>query len=659
MQHKTNLLLLLITLLSLNLSNAQNSNNRSLSVTRDELSTNTYEKDTTANAFYIYENGYSRYEKKADFNIVTDYEAKIKILNEKGYEHATVKIYLSKSDKSKEKLSKIKATTYWLKDGNIMTSKLSPSHIFTEENKNYDIVSFTFPSLTPGAVLTYSFSKESPFVFNFETWYFQEDIPKAYSKFETKIPGNYNYNIKKIGYKKLDSQETDIIKNCINFSSNGTPADCLHSEYIITDIPAFKEENFLTSRQNFINRIEFELSEVTMLDGFKKKFTKTWKDVDKEIKKDESIGRQLRRSSLTNSILPQAIKNLPNTLEKATIIYNYVKNNYKWNGDYKIFYDVNLRELLEEKSGNVSSLNILLHNLYEGEGFVVKPVLSSTRRNGLPTKLYPILTEFNYLIVQLQLEGVNYLLDASEKHLPFGELPFRALNSYARLIDLDGDSQWIDIKASEIAGLRIRDSISIKADGTSLGHSKHFFNGHKAINVRDKLDEIKEENIFGELSHPNEQTKVLDVTYYNKDLLEETVSIEYDLSNTSQKINDLIYFNPFSFRFFDKNPFKLNERSYPIDFGYKQSYTYSIMVILPENHSVIELPENTLTKLPNNAGSLYFIVQELEDHKISIQCRLSLIEPSYPTEFYPYLKEFIATLMSIQNSSYIVIKENS
>ena len=350
---------------------------------------------------------------------------------------------------------------------------------------------------------------------------------------------------------------------------------------------------------------------------------------------------------------------MPNNLEKATAIYNYVKNNYKWNGDYRIFRDVDLRELLEEKSGNLSSLNILLHNLYEAEGFTVKPILSSTRKNGLPTKLYPVLSEFNYLTVQLQLDGITYFLDASEKHLPFGELPFRALNSYARLIDLDAESQWIDIKTNEIAGLRIKDSISIKADGTSIGHSAHIFNGHRAIDVRNRLDEIKEEHIFGDLSYPNEQTRTTNVAFYNKDLIEEPVSIEYDLANTSQKINDLIYFNPFSFKFFESNPFKLSERTYPIDFGYKQSFTYSINVMLPENHSVVELPKNKLIKLPDNTGTLYFIVQQLEDSKVNIQCRINLTEPNYPTEFYPYLKEFIATLMAIQNSSYIVIKENS
>lgn len=651
-------LLVLITLLSFNIATSQTYNPENLTVSKGDLTTTIYDKDTTANAFYIYESGYSRYEKKADFNLVTDYAAKIKILNEKGYDNATVKIWLSKSDNAEEKVSKIKATTYNLNNGNIETTELSADHIFTEENDKYDVVSFTFPSLNPGAVLVYSYTKESPFIFNFETWYFQEDIPKAYSKFESKIPGNYRYNIKKVGYKKLDSHEEEIVKNCINFSSNGRPADCLHSTFIITDIPAFVEEDFLTSKNNFINRLEFELIEVTRLDGSTRKFSKSWDDVDKEVIKDESIGRQLKRTSLTNDILPTAIKAMSNNLEKANAIYDYVKNNYKWNNEYHIFYNVDLRDLLKEKTGNVSSLNILLHNLYEEEGFKVKPVLSSTRNNGLPTKLYPVLSEFNYLLVQLELDGKTYLLDTTEKYLPFGELPFRALNSYARLIDLDGPSEWIDIETTTASTLAIRDSISIRPDGTSGGHSEHIYMGHGAINVRNKLDRLDKENISSAISNLNAHARTTSTNFYNKDRIDTPVTIEYDLENTTQKINDLIYFNPFSFKFFESNPFKLSERTYPIDFGYKQSFVYLLSVNLPENHSVVELPEGKLTKLPNDAGSLYFIVEQKDEKTINIQCRLRLLEPNYHTEYYPYLKEFLATVMDIQNSTYIVVKEN-
>ena len=71
---------------------------------------------------------------------------KIKILNEKGYDHATIKVYLYKSDSGdKETIQNIKAITY-----NSPNEKtiLTEEHIFTTSlDDRYDEVTFTFPNL--------------------------------------------------------------------------------------------------------------------------------------------------------------------------------------------------------------------------------------------------------------------------------------------------------------------------------------------------------------------------------------------------------------------------------------------------------------------------------------------------------------------------------
>src|SRR5690606_14567571 len=95
--------------------------------------------------------------------------------------------------------------------------------------------------------------------------------------------------------------------------------------------------------------------------------------------------------------------------------------------------------------GNVSSINILLHNLLEETGIDVKPVLLSTRNNGFATKIFPVISEFNYLIVHANINNETFFLDATDKYLSFGEIPFRCLNQYGRLLDFKNGSDWIDI----------------------------------------------------------------------------------------------------------------------------------------------------------------------------------------------------------------------
>lgn len=653
-----NRLLLLFLLTCFSSSQAQEIyNTENLQVSGEDLFATTLSNDSTANSFYIFEKGFSQFEDEGNYNLITDYSAKIKILNKEGYDHANVEIRLYKSKLGSEKIHKLEATTYFLENGKKKRIKLDASNIYTEKNENYDLVKFTFPSISPGAVLVYSYQKESPFFFNFNTWWFQEDIPKLYSSYETSIPANYLYNIKKIGELSLDIHTSKIKPRCFQPTESATPGDCILSEYTMKNIPAFIEEPYLTSKFNFIARIEFELMQVTNLNGIVKNYTKSWSDVDHELKTDKNIGRQLNRTSLVKDILPENLQQKPNNLAKAKEIFDFIKENFTWNGEYKIYSEMNLKDVINEQSGNVSSINILMHNIFEKEGFKVLPVMISTRANGFPTKLYPVLSEFNYLLVQLEVEGKKYFLDATEKNIGFGEIPFRGLNQYARLLDFDNESSWIDIEPSGFSGMVVMDSLKVGADGTSNGISEHVFKGYHALQARNSLEKLRQDDIFNELSNPSSSTRSSAITLKNQKEVSRALHIKYDLNNQTQKINDAIYLNPFSFRFFKRNPFQLESRHYPIDFGYKDAYSYIINIEIPENYKFEEFPEHKLLRLPESGGTLQFFTRQNNETNLDVFCRISFHKASYSSDYYPYLKDFFDAILEVQTQSLIVIRE--
>lgn len=631
-------------------------NTNDLSVNRHELEATVYSKDSTANAFYIYEDGYSRFQSGGDYNLLSDYKAKIKILNKEGFDHANIEIRLFKGKSGEEKLHDLKAATYYLENGREHVRHLSPDVVYTEENPEYDIVKFTFPSVKPGAVLVYSFQKETPYMFNFEPWWFQEDIPKVYSRYLAEIPGNYRYHIKMIGSQPLDVENNDVKKSCFEIRGVAEAADCMRSEYVMKNIPAFKEEKYLTSKFNFISRIEYELKEIITPDGRTKKFTRTWNDVDRELKTDNDLGKQLRKTKWVRGVLPENISSKSNNLEKAKDIFEFVRDNYRWNEEYQIYRNVSVKDLLEEKTGNISAINILLHNLYIEEGFEVFPLLSSTRANGMPTQLYPVLSEFNYLMVQLNLEGKKYLLDATEKNADFGITPFRSLNKYGRLLDFENGSSWTPIEPEGYSTVILHDSLKIHSDGTATGSSVHSFSGYHALSIKNQLDEVKPEEIFNSVSIPNSHTRSLSAVPQSEP---NRASISFELNNSSQKINDLIYINPFSFRFFSENPFKLKERTYPIDFGFKDAYTYNISLEIPETHEFVELPENKMIALPEKGGTLHFMTQKINEHSVMVHCRVAFPLTVYGPGFYPYLQKFFTEIIDLQEQSIILVREKA
>ena len=110
------------------------------------------------------------------------------------------------------------------------------------------------------------------------------------------------------------------------------------------------------------------------------------------------------------------------------------------------------------------------------------------------------------------------------------------------------------------------------------------------------------------------------------------------------------------FKHISENPFKLQERTYPIDFGYKEVYLYNFKIDLNDKYDIIELPKNLSLKLPGNSGTLLLNVKQDED-SIMVFFKFSLGEAIYPPEFYSHLKSFFSHIVQSQNNSFIILKE--
>lgn len=641
---------LFITLISLSQSN--NSKNK-FRVTLNDLKMQSYEKDSTANALVIYEYGNS-YVDRNDYDLRTQEKHKIKILSKEAFDEANIVLYLYNDGNNFERVKNIIATTYNLVENKVITTKLEEKDIFKEKyNDNYTLVKFTLPNIKVGSVITYSYTLRSPFMFKYKGWNFQSEIPKIYSEYRASIPGNWEYNIKLVGGKKLSVNESEIEKNCLEVG-NGGSAHCGNYKYVMENIPAFVEEDYMTSESNYLAKIDYELKTFNSFDGTKKDYTKTWKTVDKDLKTDAKIGRQLNKSIKPEDYLSQGIINEKNKLTKAKLIYNYVQDNYTWNGEYKLFSEGSVKGLLKNKSGNASSINILLHNLLKASDIDVNPLLISTRENGFPTKIYPVLSDFNYLIAQVTVDEKTYLLDATDSYLNFGAIPFRCLNEYGRLLDFKKGSKWIDIKPNKISSVNYQVNLNLENDNLITGKISSKRTGYHALNIKKRyypnpdkyISNLEDKFPYGEIS---------DYETIHKDSESENFIESYNIEYIPDDTNSNIYLNPFFVTFFKENPFKLQERTYPIDFGYKDSYFYMLKLNFDESYAIKEKPTDLKLALPNNMGNIVF-ASTFNETSFSLSFRINFKSHIYTPDYYPYLKEFMSKIVDIQTNSLILIK---
>ena len=203
--------------------------------------------------------------------------------------------------------------------------------------------------------------------------------------------------------------------------------------WVEKDVKPLKIESYISSPENYIDKIEFQLSG-TYNGEDKHDVANTWQNACKEFLKDEDFQTAAASDNAWIKNLPD-FKTTQNNLDVAKSIYYYLQNNYSCTDTLDIFKQADLYDVYKKQKGSVRGINLLLTAMLKNKNIFAQPVMLSTRDNGFVNPNYPIIDKFNYLICRAIINGNTYLLDATDPAIGFGELPTKCYNGYARVID--------------------------------------------------------------------------------------------------------------------------------------------------------------------------------------------------------------------------------
>nr|WP_298994842.1 DUF3857 domain-containing protein [uncultured Polaribacter sp.] len=645
------LLLLILTSITLNLFSQKKISTTIGKTSIDELKMSIYEKDSTASAVVLFEHANMYLDANFNYKTRTDYYFRIKILDKSAFDYSTISINLY----DKKQFLDLKAITYNLtENGLIEKTKLSEDKVYKVEKSNkWRTVKFTMPNIKIGSVIEYSYSIISPYL-SINDWYFQSDIPKIKSSFNASILGNYKYNIRKVGVLELDENDVSLDKNCIYIDGLGE-GQCVKYKFSMKDIPAFEEEDFMLSKKNYISRLIFDLKTYTSPRGTIEKYTTTWREADKKLK-SIFFNNQTSKKSFFRKRIPVEILKEENNIKKAKAIYKFIQNHYTWNNRYWSSEDEKVKDAFNTKTGSAGEINLSLFNSLNAADLDVNLVILSTRNNGIPTDLYPVIFDFNYVIVKLKINENIFFLDATSKYLPFGEIPFRCLNGRAREVNFKEDSNWISLKPKNKSSENTRLKLVIDENGDFNGTLNVSRFGYNAYKQREKIQNTTKKNYIEDFEnkYPNTEVDSLVITneFDNEKILVENFKI---FVNNEDGLKEKIRLNPFLYNRYVKNPFKLKNRDYPVNFGYSQKDNFFVNIKIPNNYKVTQLPKNTIFSLPNNAAR-FIVNSKVSNNYINIYFRINLKKTIFNPSEYNSIKEFYNRIIEYQKSSIILEK---
>jgi len=628
--------------------------------------------DSNANAVIISDVGSSSFvgNKKGWFTLVFKRHTRIKILNEKAFNLATVHIHLYFKDDDEEKLMDLKAFTYNLENGKVVSTKLEKNDLFQEKlDKNHLDEKFTMPAIKAGSIIEYTYTLNSDFLFNMQPWSFQHiNYPCLWSEYETVIPNLLIYVCAIQGFYPFSIDETKLGRQ--NYLVTTPPGSHYGSQeqdltvgastnirhLAMKNIPAFKIEDYLTSPQNYLSKVEFQLSKISNDGEDYRDYMNNWEKTSEELLKRDDFGSFFTESNtfLDNEIA-QLTNNITDQMQLARLIYNYVKDNFTCVNDQGLLMTgSSLRDVLKKRKGNVADINLLLTALLNQKGISCSPVLLSTRDHGINYFKYPILSKYNYVLCQAVVHNKIYYLDAADPTLGFGKLDPKCYNGEARIVNSSATA--INFSADSLMERKLTSiMISSNEKGEMVGSFQQepgYFESHE---IRERVREKGKDDFFKEVKTGFDQDVELANTRIDSLMnLEGDIIIAYDFKMNEAKA-DVIYINPMFGEGFGKNLFQSAERSYPVEMPYASDQTYVFNMAIPDGYTIDELPKSMILKL-NEAGDgrFEYLISE-SNGTISMRSRITVKRANFTPAEYDLLREFFNEIVK-KHSEQIVLK---
>jgi hypothetical protein len=380
---------------------AQNPKIKYGKITPQELDKKVYSIDSNANAIILSDVGETKIvgNNKGSFSLVFKRHKRIHILNKNGYDEANVQIPLYTNGSSTEELDNLKAVTYNLEAGKIVETKLEKAGVFSEtRSRNLVIKKFTFPNVKEGSVIEYTYLIQSDFLSNLQPWTFQDRNPVLWSEYNVSIPEFLNYVFLSQGTlsffeksRKDHSEEYKVSNSArsIETERGSISASVADYHWAMKDVPELKEENFTSSLENYKAKIDFQLTAIQRPLEYQN-LLGSWQEISKKLLEDEDFGRNLSTSNAwMGDVVKPLLAGATSDKEKAQRIFAFIRDNITCTSHYGFYTSQPLKNILKNKNGRVSDVNLLLTAMLRYAEIKADPVILSTKENGFTYPIYP------------------------------------------------------------------------------------------------------------------------------------------------------------------------------------------------------------------------------------------------------------------------------
>ncbi len=593
------------------------------------------------------------------FKTIFQKRTRIKILKEKGIRQADIEIpYYTHNNE--ERILKMNANTYNIDEtGKILTTEVKKSSIYTKKiDGEYTKMIIAFPEVKVGSIIEYTYTIERETMGSLRNWYFQGRIPVRYSEYQLKIPQIFRFSVQPSVVDPIEDKQ-EIMNESISMDEGFIDTKLLKSNYIMRNLPGIKDEPYMGSPKDYMQRLEFQLTQIYYNENRIEDISLKWSNVLNDLRKREDFGLQLDKSITGARPFIEEAKQIADAETKMKFIYNHIRKSIHWNEEENYVYtDNGIVKTWDTKTGNVADINMLLIKMLIEAGIKAVPILFSTREHGLVTPFYPFINQFNTVMAYVTIKDKSFVLDATDKFINYKLVPEKVANCNGFIVEGE-DGRWRDILSGKNR-YKIMSAVQGEIDAAGNMKGTGLVNAYDYARVQRAKEWVKDKQKFRNdyfiRNYPALQIE--DITINNLDADSLPLEQKVKFSSVLNSSGDYRYFSINLFSDMEANPFIADNRVSDVDFGVQQDYIIFGNFTIPPDYIFDGLPEN-ITMTTSDNGIVFSRHVQAESNLLNVRMTIEFKRSFYAASSYPEFKEFYKKLFDKLNEQVVIKKKTA
>ncbi len=568
---------------------------------------------------------------------------RIKVLTEKGKEHANVEIEIPPHDS----IGDLQARTIH-PDKSIVEFREKPFErtVVKYRGEKLTAKAFTLPDVTTGSIVEYKYRLTWNRYLSDPVWTVQHDLYTAKESFWLR---RYTGPMQ----TRHISDETRLSYVSSNMPSGALPRDTGPGvELQLEDVPAFKPEKYMPPEANFKAQVQFFYGghEIESPDVF-------WRDVglDWYGKAEHFIGNHQELKTAVAQIIggeADPEKQLRKLYARAQQTRNLSYQGERSGMDERPTDskpNENVMDVLTRGYGSQNEIAELFAALARAAGFPAEVLRASSRRDKVFDPKLLSEKQLGTEIIRVRMNGADLFLDPGTRFCPFGLVAWTSTSAPALQLDKNGGSFVVvpTATADKTVIRRVAD-VALNGEGSLKGEITIEFKGNDALERRlDALDSDeagRRRNLEGELQSwlpAGSRVQLKDAQGWEASEEPLVARFSVEVADFATVAGQRLVIPTNLFRSGETEALASEERKYPVYFPYTYEVIDKVNVHLPAGYRLGTMPDGQDIRL---AATRFITTRSLQEDQLLLTRALIVNSIYFQPEQYEGLRVFFGKL---------------